>query len=646
MVFFLQFPQALHATRAVWTLYSIALLMLVSSVSAQNALPLNITQPLSNTAGISRYQECAHYQSNELRLEMLKLTRESIQAESTGVDLEAIVDKEWRLLRMDSTIEQVVKQAITVERQNSNYLGRLRSAWDGNKARELAEKVAERAFGSETFLGKLEQLSQNVAETISLRMESVLRQGASASLLCVQEFIGNSYGVAVQDHFARAVADEFQTAEIHGVNPDIDGIAGVKLGGYSVAGVTAIIGGYVARTLMKRLSQRISSRIAGKIAQRLGGRVATAAVPVVGWLVGIGLIVFDLVDGNQGALPAIEEALTSPEVGKEIKKEITSAVETEMPTISDELAQSVADEIYSKWTAFIRKFNNLLSLAATSPEFKSFLDVSVASDFEILTQVNDIVPPELMINGVRNGNLRRFLDLPYNARQAGSRLLRDNPSLENALAWWHVAERSDIYSKLIDYRVAQYKTPQEMDSSSLKRLLALNPDAAADLALLPMEHMRRLLRFSETNVSRLVANFPAKKLHELSVLLRYFEIKNDQDSINALIELWAQSPELVPRFEAEATQRALMESRNPREFIAFVSGSNGLISLYNDLPQLLDNRIPWQVFFAKYSGGVQIAFWFFSIVSLLFIFTVVFNLVRWLRPKRNKKSRRKNAARS
>ena len=94
--------------------------------------------------------------------------------------------------------------------------------------------------------------------------------------------------------------------------------------------------------------------MAGRIVGRVLGRLGSSLIPWVGWLIGAGLIAWDIWDGSKGALPQIEQSLQSEEVKAAIRAEISDSVseslDAEMAAIADEVRQrggvTIVDEIY------------------------------------------------------------------------------------------------------------------------------------------------------------------------------------------------------------------------------------------------------------------------------------------------------------
>lgn len=595
--------------------------------------PLSVggTYDISHNQNVSRYEECSSVDPNALRTEMATRTLASVQDDSgnLNIDIAQIVAREWRTLAMDTTIKILVQQAVEEERTNSNYWERLRSGWDTRKAKELADKIANRAFGSEDFLQALEQLSTAVSETIALQMDSIVQQSASASLLCVQEFIGQSYGVAVQESFNNAVAREFQDAALDNITPDISTGVGMEFGAQTGVGVSVIIITQVSRHLMVRLGQRLSQRLAGKIASRLASRFGSVVVPVVGWVVGIGLIVFDLIDGNAGAFAMIEEALTSPEVSQEIQREVVEAVSIELPSISADLAREVSEAIYAQWNAFLRKFRQVLHLAQREPEFKNFLDSAAARDFDILATLYSTIGEQPIMAAVANGNLLIFLDLPYPARVSALELLKRNHSLEHVLAWWNLTGSSEKFNRIISYRIPQYKRPDELTKPIVDELLNYTSNTANKLILLPPEHMERFLQFSTSNISQIMSNrYSSQELFDFSILLGFFENQQDTSTQNRLIQLWADSPEVVSRFSTLATQRLLLKSHEPLKLINFIAGNNSLTHFYEDAFSFANGNVPWQALRAKYAGIMWLPLTIIGALALIIFWIVFFWLMR------------------
>ena len=99
-------------------------------------------------------------------------------------------------------------------------------------------------------------------------------------------------------------------------------VSALDIHGKGLTGLSVIIVSQLVRRISLRMSREVGERVAGRIAGRVLGRLGSSLVPLAGWVIGAGLIVWDLVEGASGALPQIERSLTSPEIKAAIAAEL------------------------------------------------------------------------------------------------------------------------------------------------------------------------------------------------------------------------------------------------------------------------------------------------------------------------------------
>jgi hypothetical protein len=280
---------------------------------------------LANTT----FDECQDIDPDELRAEINTLMQELFETQFQGLNLERVVRNHWARVGLDEIIRTEVTDAVQLVRADTSYWQRLWSNWSSERAMELAERVAEYAFGSETFRQGIEGLSEEIADDITRRFDQTINRSALEAAMCLQEFINGTYGHSAlrvfEEHvvFVTTYLDPVEAVEVIDVGPAPTALSGL--------GVATIISGHVARRIMQNVSTRVSRRIAGRIVVRIAGRAGTSAVPVVGWVTGIGLIAWDLFSGAEGAFNVIQEQLTGEEMTAEIQGEIVAVLEQELP---------------------------------------------------------------------------------------------------------------------------------------------------------------------------------------------------------------------------------------------------------------------------------------------------------------------------
>ena len=146
------------------------------------------------------------------------------------------------------------------------------------------------------------------------------------------------------------------------------------------------------------MSREMGERVAGRIAGRVLGRVGSSLIPLAGWVIGGALIVWDLVDGSNGALPQIERSLTSPEIKAAIAAELAAGVEEELQRELELTAATMAADMVDEWRLFCTRHPYLCTLPAENPSFRVILDTTPVQD---LTGLSDLVTAYMETLGQR-----------------------------------------------------------------------------------------------------------------------------------------------------------------------------------------------------------------------------------------------------
>ena len=271
-----------------------------------------------DAAGQYTVGDCSQIDRTQLRSEIEGHVLAVLQSEATPLDVDVLVARTWAELEMDAAVDAEVARAINEILTSEDYLNRLLSGWWGEKAQEYAERVANDAFGSPTFRTKLDALSAAIGAEVAKEVETRFAQAASVALLCLQAYVGEQYSDAFFTLFAERVQQETQTIDLEPLAaPEISALTDHQL---ALAGVGTILATQLVYRLSQKLSQKIAQRVAGKVVGRILGRAGSSFIPIAGWVIGIGMIVYDLWEGGQGALPQIQEGLQSQEVKLKIKQ--------------------------------------------------------------------------------------------------------------------------------------------------------------------------------------------------------------------------------------------------------------------------------------------------------------------------------------
>lgn len=575
------------------------------AVGAQSPTPSGTEEPapVSTPQGTPTpeplfvFQECEEVDEATLRDELNRITQEVFASGQGGLEIEALVIDQWLLLGIDGVIDGQIDLAVARVAREEDYWSRVVSGWSADKAEEFTTKVATYAFDSEPFRAAIEQLSVGVADGLTAGMETLSARSASSALLCVQEFIGQTYSETMVGLFVEDVQAGMAAADLTDVDADINPILDSRT--KTLAGVGIIIGAQIA----KRLAKAIAKRVAGKVAGRLLGRAATTVIPLAGWIIGGGLLVWDLVEAGNGSLPQIQEALKGPDVKAGIRAEISDAVGVEMAAALPEMARTVSNEIYSQWLDFRHKHTRVLALAGENDRFRTILDGADVGDVgrlgDLVAFYDQTLDQPALDADIRNGQFERLLYLPKSAMK----LLQETVDPTGVVAWADLAGDGIDQVVATDlYRVAQ---PADFaDRDALDRVLALeDPTAIAQIMLLSTADRVTLLQLSPAQVGPLAAAF---SVDDLTWLASYVTALAPQGRAQ-LVERLLREPALMPRLKFADIRKALLETDNMPESLTFLapeptvqSPIEQVTSVIEDTNQVLSGEVPWRLFLRKY----------------------------------------------
>jgi hypothetical protein len=239
--------------------------------------------------------------------------------------------------------------------------------------------------------------------------------------------------------------------------------------------------------LAQKLTQKIAQRVAGKVVGRVIGKAGSSFIPVAGWIVGIALIAYDLWEGNQGALPQIQEALQSEEVKGKIREEIAAAIKDDLPDQAALIALETSVSLVEQWQGFCTRYGDVCQVADQNPDFRSLLSFVALDELDslaaLVTWFMDQEGRRSLDHAVIDGSLEDLLALP--PETLTPIIAEMQPS--EAVGWLQVAgDRIDRVAALGMHRLAQ---PDEFDAYSLAAMLAVRDTADLQklLALAPVQ---------------------------------------------------------------------------------------------------------------------------------------------------------------
>lgn len=483
-------------------------LALVLSAAPAYAAPAGQTSGGQYTVG-----DCSRIDRTQLRNEIEAHVLAVLQNDAAPFDVDAIVDRAWADLQMDAVVDAEVNRAVDDVLNNEDYLNRLISGWWGEKAQEYAERVANDAFGSPAFRARLDELSAAIGTEVARQVEAQFAQAASVALLCLQTYVGEQYSTSFFGLFAERVQAETTTLGLDPLDaPEVGALTNHQL---ALAGVGTILATQLVYRLSQKLGQQIAQRVAGKVVGRVLGKAGSSFIPIAGWIIGIGMIVYDLWEGGQGALPQIKEGLQSPEVKQKVREEIADAVKDDLPEQASLIALETAVSLTEQWQGFCGSYEYVCLVAEQNDSFRRMLQEVTLEELGDVAALVNFYMRELgraeLDGALADGSLARLLTMP----DAALTILRETHNTAETLAWSDLAAgRLDLVA---GWGIHRQAAPADFTPATFDALLALGDAAPAQkLLALPADKRTALLELPGDVLAQLVAVEPVADLDWLA----------------------------------------------------------------------------------------------------------------------------------
>lgn len=574
-----------------------------------------------NAARAEELAYCDALEPDALRDELNSISQDIFAQGESGLDMDAIVQREWAALRMDAAIDNAVDDAVEDARARRDWLETFLSGWSPNQAEALTAEIATSAFTSEAFSTAMDSLAEAVATAVATEFAALAAESAAQTTYCLQAYIGGNYSQAFVAAFAeevRAGADQADLSLDDELNAGLMTILGQHRA--ALGGVGVIIVSQIAGRIVRRIGQDLARRVAGRVAGRVLGRVGAAAIPALGWIVGIGLLVYDVAEGRDGALPQIQTSLQSVAVKETIQGEIVAAIGPELRLAAPQVARELASELYAEWLDFQRKYGQVLLLAEENPQFDALL--SDVGDLGHLATLVDVLLTTLgrpaFDSAVADGDFPRLLNLP----PAAVEILRSTGEIDAPLAWANLA--GGQLEQVVNLEIYKHQNPQTLDRATLTGLIALeDATTVGKLILLEPATIETLLRISSANLGDVAARLSSA---ELEWLARYVE-RMEPEQANQLVSRLVQEPGLMARLQDEALVTLLAETEQLPRALAFLSATPSPEALPGDLWVTLSGQVPRVLFIHKYGWPVSLGL---ASLTLLIVLAVAYSFLLWL----------------
>lgn len=478
-------------------------------------LPIHVYAQDSGTADYT-FGDCSTVDQEQLRNEIEQVAHEVLTGESARINIDAIVMRQWVGLRVDDAIDREVQRAIDTVYSNEGYWSRLWSGWSADKAEQFATQVANDAFGSEGFHTTINELSTAIAQEIAREIEADFARAASAAFLCMKAYVGDKYSGTLFSAFENKVSTEVDTVDVT-ANTEVD-VTALDVHQKALGGVGIIIVTELARRITIKLSEKIAERVAGKIIGRIIGKAGSSLIPVAGWVIGLGLIVWDLWEGGQGALPQIQDALQSEEVKAKIRQEVADSIKDGLPEEVSIVSLEIAVNLVEDWNRFCDTNRAICTLAQDNSTFQDILDYTPLPEVNKLvalvnTYIDNIGRTDLE-KAIDDGQFEKLLVLP----EESFPILGATKSTATTLAWAELA--GDRLPKVAEYGIYQQKAPTDFTPESLRAVLNLEgAETVAKVLPLNNEQLTQVVTFADSHFFRLVNRLSAEEIGQLATYL-------------------------------------------------------------------------------------------------------------------------------
>ncbi|MCB0045169.1 MAG: hypothetical protein KDD92_07060 [Caldilineaceae bacterium] len=564
------------------------------------------------------FEACADLNEEDLRSELNRISQEIFTEGSPNeIDLDAVVARQWTALGMDAVVNRAVDAGVDHVTQNEDLLDKFLSGWSPGKAEELTRAVAQDAFNQEPFRQAIDELATAVAGEIEEEMARLSAESVSINLLCLREFIDRHYSTAIVNAFAadmRQTTANINLADSAAVDSGI--MAVVDLHKNALGGVGVIVVTQITRRIVISITRRISARVAGRITTRILGRIGTDLIPVVGWIIGAGLIVYDVMENLDGALPQIRDSLKSEEVKAAIRSEVALSVEPELRRELPVLAREIANDLYNAWLDFQRKYRQVLTLAEQDPDFATL--VSRTDDLPKLAEMTDEVLRQSGADGLHRAVVDGSLEAAAQLPSVAVEMLAELGSLETVLAWGELAGAD--FGVMAAAELYKYQQPGDLDPELLHDLLALDdPGLISELALLQPDQMRTLLTLSRAGLRDLTAALSVAELGQLADVLATLDVTER----SRLLVVVAEDPSAVELLDQPALRRYLADGGDITKALTFLRSPADVGGYVTDILRVATRNATVRLFAAKYGGPLTAMTFGGPLLLLLVLLSII-----------------------
>lgn len=442
------------------------------------------------------FAECDRASVMGVQQEMTQIATQVLRDSTQGVDFQAMVAREWRALNMDAVFDAQVRGVVEQIRNEPREwwdFSLFTTGWSPAQAEALAERVIGDVLTSAEFSQAMNQLGDVLAVELAREIELMSARSATSMLLCLQAYVGTAYTENLYAAFAQqtflAVGTDETLADLDAeVQPDL-----VELHMGALAGGGVLILTAVSRQIAQSLGRTLAGRLAGRVVTRIVGRAGAALVPYAGWVVGLGLLLYDLFSGAQGALPQIESALLEDDIKIAIRQEVAATLAAGLAAEVDFMATTLAIGLVNEWTEFCNMRPALCTLAQANADYRNILASTPLAHLDALDRLTqtylDRFGRGLLEQAITNGEFYRLASLP----PAAVAIFDATLSVDVTSQWVNAAAQTgvpDSVARLAEREIHMHFAPGDLTPAELATIItiedneALNRLVDLDLALL------------------------------------------------------------------------------------------------------------------------------------------------------------------
>jgi len=587
-------------------------LLTASALAVTLVLPQHLASAQPQTPSVRSApapDECRKLEDENIRAAIRRITQERLEAELSGLNYAALVQRHWTQRNIDRRINEQIDAAIREVRADTDWFDRAYSTISKEQARKFATAVAEKTYSSEAFRAAMGELTSAIGEDIGTRLEAAAADASGPAVSCMQLALRARYGGAIAESFAQQTEQTLDTAAQTGEAPITTGDL-VFEGGEAIGGLLLV------------MTRRMIARMVAQMGRRLAGAIATRIVSSFTGLIGLALIVKDVYEAGKGVFPLVEERMKSKESKKLIKTEIAESISSYVSKNIETISQQTAANMFSMWQTFQQRYDLLLSLADQDEAFAGFLKDRERGELAKLGELVELIVNQegrpAVFRRLEDGSLKTGLEkLPLD----GVEIARQARSLDTALAWNKLA--GDRISEILRYNIYSRIRPEQISKSALESLLAVD-DATAiyRLAALPDKARERLLSLPAGEIRGIARRLKEAELLALSRYQSELPDKSSRELLKAVVE----NPERMARLSRPGLQDAVLASADEDAAIDMLLNPGGTFSLFgmvDNFGKVRAGQVKTRVFFEAYT-------WTLSIVAaaLLIFVILVARLIR------------------